>query len=76
MEQTAKPQYLIDEENERPTFEATHGQVWNTEEVTKEFEILGFIAPVVVARRRSDNVKGTLMFQHRPRFYYAWKEDE
>ena len=47
--------------------------VWNTEEVTKAFEIEAFMAPFVVARRRSDGVRGTLAFTHMPRFYFDFK---
>jgi hypothetical protein len=52
------------------------GQVWNTEQMTAEFTVSGFAAPFVVAVRKSDNKMGTLMFTHRPRFYYAWQEDK
>jgi hypothetical protein len=44
--------------------------VWNTDGVQIEFEITGFLAPFCMARRKSDNVKGTLQFCHSPRFYF------
>jgi hypothetical protein len=43
-------------------------------ELAAEFEVIGFAAPLVVVRRRSDGKKGSLFFQHSPRFYYAWQE--
>lgn len=47
--------------------------VWDTQGVQRDFEIEGFMAPFVVARRRADNVKGTLMFCHYPRFYFDFR---
>jgi hypothetical protein len=49
------------------------GNVWDTEGVSRDFEIIGFMAPFVVARRKSDNVKGTLTFCHSPRFYFDFQ---
>lgn len=60
---------------DRTNLEAQHGRVWDTEELRKEFEVLGFMAPFVVVRRRSDNQKGSLEFQHHPRFYFSFTED-
>jgi hypothetical protein len=54
--------------------EAKHGQVWDTSELSRDFEVIGFAAPLVVVRRKSDGVKGSLMFQHHPRFYFGWAE--
>jgi len=64
------------ENKERKRLEDIHAQVWTTDEVQKDFEITGFLAPFCTARRKSDNVKGTLMFQHRPRFYFGFSEDK
>ena len=57
----------------REALEAEHGQVWSTDELVRDFEAVGFAAPFVVVRRRADGVKGSLMFQHRPRFYYEFR---
>ncbi len=48
------------------------GECWTTDEVTAEFEILGFMAPFCTAKRRSTGERGTLAFVHRPRLYYDW----
>lgn len=61
------------EPGSREDLEAKHGQVWDTSELTSDFEALGFLAPIVVVRRRCDGVKGSLTFQHRPRFYFAFE---
>ncbi len=57
----------------RQALEQVHGQVWTTAELTSDYEIVGFAAPLVVARRRSDGVTGTLFFQHAPRFYFHFE---
>jgi hypothetical protein len=57
----------------RDDLEAKYGQVWDTGELTEEFQAIGFMAPLVVVRRRSDGVKGSLEFQGNPRFYFNWQ---
>ena len=59
----------------REYLEAQHGDVWDTSELQQEFEVLGFLAPYVVVRRRSDGVKGSVMFQHDPRLYYGFQPE-
>ena len=61
------------EPGSREYLEARHGPVWDTAQLAGEFEVLGFMAPVVVVRRRSDGVKGSLFFQHNPRFYFGFE---
>ena len=58
---------------ERAATEAQYGQCWSTDELTRDFEVLGFAAPLVVVRRRADGVKGSLMFQHSPRLYFRFE---
>ena len=60
---------------ERAALEAKHGTVWDTAELQRDFEPLGFMAPFIVVRRRSDGVKGSLTFQHSPRFYFDFVAD-
>lgn len=52
---------------------AQYGQVWTTQELSNEFEVIGFMAPLVVVRRKSDGQKGSLEFQHSPRLYFNWQ---
>lgn len=47
-------------------------QVWTTTELQADFTVLGFAAPLVIVRRKSDGVQGTLLFDHTPRFYFGW----
>ncbi len=58
----------------REQLEKQYGEVYTTDEVDELFEITGFIAPFVVVRRRADDVKGTMMFQDNPRYYFSFKE--
>lgn len=60
------------EPGSREALEAQHGKVWSTAELGEEFEVVGFMAPLVVVRRRSDGRKGSLEFQHNPRFYFNY----
>jgi hypothetical protein len=60
----------------REALEGQHGQVWNTDELSRDFEVIGFMAPLVLVRRKGDGVKGSLEFQHNPRFYFNFKSDQ
>lgn len=61
---------------ERAALEAKHGQVWDSVQLGKDFEVIGFGAPFVVVKRKSDGKKGSLEFQHSPRYYYGFTEDK
>jgi hypothetical protein len=62
--------------NGREALEKEFGQVWDTNELSRDFEVLGFMAPFVVVRRKADGIKGSLKFQHCPRFYFSFEEDQ
>jgi hypothetical protein len=64
-----------EEQERRSQLEAQYGQVWTTKEVAEEFELIGFAAPFVVAKRKADGKKGSLEFCHWPRFYFNWLAD-
>lgn len=59
----------------REALEAQYGQVWSTQQLRVDFEVIGFMAPLVVVVRRSDGVKGSLEFQHAPRLYFNFTPD-
>lgn len=63
------------EKASRKALEAEHGQVWDTDELQRDFEVTGFMAPFVVVKRKSDGKVGSLMFQASPRFYFGWTPD-
>ena len=56
----------------REALEKEYGQVWDTKELSADFEVHAFLAPFVMVTRRSDNKRGTLTFQHSPRFYFSF----
>jgi hypothetical protein len=57
----------------REALEARFGQVWNTEELARDFVVTAIIGTSVVVRRKSDDAVGSLEFQNEPRFYFDWK---
>ena len=63
------------EKAERKRLETHYGQVWDTDQLSQEFEVLVFLPPYVVVRRKSDGCKGSLEFQHHPRFYFNFVHD-
>ena len=61
------------EPGSREALEAQYGQVWDTQQLAQDFEIIGFLAPLVVMRRKADGMKGSLEFQHGPpRLYFSF----
>jgi hypothetical protein len=71
---------LVSEINSNPgsreALEKEYGQVWDTDELSRDFEVKGFMAPYVVVKRKSDGQIGSLEFQHSPRFYYGFTPDK
>jgi hypothetical protein len=49
------------------------GAVYDTGEATKKFAFESFSAPVAHVVDKETGVKGTLRFQHRPRFYFDFQ---
>lgn len=62
------------EPGSRAALEAKYGEVWTTDELSEAYDVIGFMAPLVVVKRRGDNVKGSLEFQHEPpRLYFNFE---
>lgn len=59
----------------RAELEEQYGEVWSTDEMTKNFDALGFMAPYIVVRRKADGVRGSLEFRHSPRFYFNFQAE-
>jgi hypothetical protein len=57
----------------REYLEHIYGQIWDTSELARDFIVIGFSAPLVVVKRKSDDQKGSLMFQASPRFYFGFE---
>ena len=64
--------------NPRAELEAKYGagNVWNTTEFQETFSVEGFMAPFCVVTRKSDGVRGSVKFQHNPRFYFGFEIDK
>ncbi|MHB0959303.1 MAG: hypothetical protein ACYC0X_23470 [Pirellulaceae bacterium] len=63
------------EPGSREALAIRYGQVWDTKELGRDFQVLGFAAPLVVVRRKSDGVRGSLEFQHHPRYFFNWQAE-
>lgn len=60
---------------ERARLETIHGKgnVWNTDDMQKQFEVISFAAPFCRVVRKSDRQEGWLEFQHSPRLYFNFQ---
>jgi len=47
-----------------------------SDELCKQFEVLGFMAPFVKVRDLDTRERGTLKFQHDPRYYFSWRASQ
>ena len=61
---------------DRAELEAKYGKanVWDTEELQRDFAVRSFLAPFTLVVRKSDGKTGTLVFQHAPRYYFDFEE--
>lgn len=57
----------------REELEEYFGEVWDTLQLKRDFKVQSFLAPFVRVIRKSDNVEGTLTFQHSPRYYFDFQ---
>ena len=64
-----------DKENERLRLVHQYGteNVFDTQELGKRFEVIGFAAPFCLVVDRQTRVKGTIEFQHNPRLYFDFR---
>lgn len=60
----------------RAVLEAEHGKVWDNGEANLEFEVIGYMCPLTIVRRRSDGVIGTLSSTLGCGFFFDWKPRE
>ena len=60
----------------RETLEAAYGEVWDTNQLREQFDVVGFLAPLVIVRRKTDGLKGTVLFQHSPRLYFQFRPSD
>ena len=62
----------VTEASELARLEAIYGvgNVLTTQQVRDRFEVISFLAPFCDVKERATQVRGTLEFQHSPRFYF------
>ena len=62
-------------ETERKRLEELQGKVWDTSELQRDFTVESFAAPYVLVTKQATSQKGTMLFQHRPRYYFDFVPD-
>ena len=60
---------------ERSELEEQYGKVWSTKELQENFTVIGFGYGVCVVKDKETGEKGSLEFDHMPRFYYNYRKD-
>jgi hypothetical protein len=63
------------EPGSREDLESKYGDVYDTSQLQEHFAVLGFCAPFCVVARKSDGARGSVLFQHSPRFYHSFKPE-
>lgn len=51
------------------------GNVFDTKQLSTQFEVIGFMAPFCVVREKASGKKGSVQFQHNPRLYFGFQAD-
>lgn len=64
-----------DKEHERIRLSELYGSqdVWDTDQLREQFDVVAFMAPYCSVIRKSDGAKGSMQFQHSPRFYFNFR---
>ena len=66
---------LNSQQRTREDCERDFGKVWDATELQEDFIVEGFLAPFVSVTDKSTGNRGSLMFQHSPRFYFNLRMD-
>lgn len=64
---------LNERKSDRQVLEERYGQVWDTQELQQDFTVEAFFAPLIIVTRKRDGVRGSLMFQDYPRYYFQFQ---
>jgi hypothetical protein len=73
--EAARLKMIVDMPLELAALAMNGEKVWDTHAMRSEFDVIGFSAPLVVVKRKSDGVVGSLKFTHSPRFYFGFMAD-
>jgi hypothetical protein len=60
----------------RAELEKIYGSVYSTDELRAQWEVIGFMAPLVVVKSKADGGLGSFEFQHSPRWYFNYVRDK
>ena len=60
---------------ERKRLSDLYPDVYDTSELSRSFEVIGFMAPFAVVQHRETGKKGSIEFQDRPRLYFNFQAD-
>ena len=63
------------EPGSREDLTARYGDVWDTSQLQETFTVLSFLSPFCIVERKVDHVRGSVLFQHNPRFYHSFKPE-
>jgi len=55
---------------ERDELEKQYGQVWDTKQLQEDFEVLSFMAPLVIVKVKLIGQRASLEFQHILGYYH------
>jgi len=59
----------------REDLEEYFGEVWDTYELSERFSVTGFRAPFAVVKEKATGVRGSVLFQNAPRYFFAFAPD-
>lgn len=59
----------------RDQIEEHMADVWDPDELRERFEVLGFRAPFAVVQDRKTGVRGSVLFQNTPRYYFGFSPE-
>lgn len=57
---------------DRLQLEQENGQVWDEPRLARDYEVIGKIIPFVIVIERVSGLRGTLLFQDSPRYYFSF----
>jgi len=52
------------------------GKVWDTKELQEKFKVISFAAPWAMVEDKETGNRGSVTFQHAPRFYYDFQPSD
>ena len=63
-------------EDNRKELESEYGEVLSTDELQGKYKVIGFMMGFVAVEDKETGKRGSLNFQHMPRYYYNFVEEQ